>query len=96
MCGKDDCNCDPAGTEKPTVIIRKRETKGDLGNMGNDANAGYAEDDSTTTTRLLDKNWIPAGGRRAGCHVREYASDPQAREEKWRCANGGATVATWC
>lgn len=28
-------------------------------NMGKDANAGFARDDSSTTTRLLDKNWSP-------------------------------------
>jgi len=28
-------------------------------NMGQDANAGLARDDSTTSTRLLDKQWSP-------------------------------------
>ena len=28
-------------------------------NMGEDANAGFARDDSSTATRLLDKNWSP-------------------------------------
>jgi len=28
-------------------------------NMGQDANAGKARDDSQTSTRLLDKNWSP-------------------------------------
>ena len=28
-------------------------------NMGTDANLGKARDDSSTTTRLLDKNWSP-------------------------------------
>lgn len=28
-------------------------------NMGSDANAGMTRDDSSTTTRLLDKNWSP-------------------------------------
>jgi len=56
MCGKDDCNCE---SKKPTVVIRKRNSEGNLSNMGNDANAGYANDDSTTSTRLLDKNWSP-------------------------------------
>lgn len=28
-------------------------------NMGTEANAGYARDDSSTATRLLDKNWSP-------------------------------------
>jgi hypothetical protein len=29
------------------------------GNMGQEANQGYARDDSSTGTRLLDKNWSP-------------------------------------
>jgi len=28
-------------------------------NMGNEANEGFTMDDSTTSTRLLDKNWSP-------------------------------------
>ncbi len=28
-------------------------------NFGQDANKGFARDDSTTSTRLLDKNWSP-------------------------------------
>jgi hypothetical protein len=28
-------------------------------NMGKEANAGFARDDSKTATRLLDKNWSP-------------------------------------
>jgi len=35
-------------------------TEGNMGlNMGNDANAGMCRDDSSTSTRLLDKNWSP-------------------------------------
>ena len=30
-----------------------------LANMGKDANAGQTRDDSSTSTRLLDKNWSP-------------------------------------
>ena len=28
-------------------------------NMSEEANAGFTRDDSSTTTRLLDKNWSP-------------------------------------
>lgn len=35
------------------------EKTNDLVNMGKEANAGFARDDSHTVTRLLDKNWSP-------------------------------------
>ena len=31
----------------------------ELANMGEQANAGFTRDDSSTATRLLDKNWSP-------------------------------------
>ena len=53
-----DCNCtDKAVMPEETIIRRKQDTI--AGNMGQEANAGYANDDSTTSTRLLDKNWSP-------------------------------------
>lgn len=39
------------GKEKTTVVNNV--------NMGKEANAGLARDDSSTATRLLDKNWSP-------------------------------------
>jgi hypothetical protein len=53
---------------KEAKLIYKTENKmsdankAELGpnkNMGESANAGQARDDSTTSTRLLDKNWSP-------------------------------------
>ena len=39
--------------------MEKEITSGQMSNMGNNANAGQARDDSSTATRLLDKNWSP-------------------------------------
>ncbi len=39
--------------------VEKEITTGCMNNMGNNANAGQARDDSSTATRLLDKNWSP-------------------------------------
>jgi hypothetical protein len=39
--------------------VDKEITGGQMTNMGQDANAGQTRDDSSTSTRLLDKNWSP-------------------------------------
>lgn len=54
--GDHDCgdNCQCATTEKDNKMTEAKSV-----NMGQDANAGQARDDSTTSTRLLDKNWSP-------------------------------------
>jgi len=39
--------------------VEKEITSGQMRDMGQDANAGQTRDDSSTSTRLLDKNWSP-------------------------------------
>jgi len=64
-CGGEACNCideDYFTTTEEKYKennVEKEITTRCMNNMGNNANAGQARDDSSTSTRLLDKNWSP-------------------------------------